>query len=271
MILAALAGIAAAAAIADLADGSARSRPRAPRHPTIGVLRLLALLGRRTGAPAAPRDAQDRLYAAGSTSTPADLMAVKAGGAVAAVLVMVPIAPGLPGRLGLYALVAAPILAFIAPDLILRRRSTRRGVRVECELPDVLDLLRVALCAGLSTTRALEEVGARHHGLLGHELHRCAREIALGRARHEAYQRLATRCHSAAVLPLVDALRQAERHGAPPSHTFAALALEARAEHARRAADRAARAAPQIQLVVALGLVPSVLLLVGAALIPALG
>jgi len=50
-----------------------------------------------------------------------------------------------------------------------------------------------------------------------------------------------------------------------------ALAAEARSREAARVAERAARAAPKIQLVVALLLVPSVLLLVAAALVPALG
>ena len=63
-------------------------------------------------------------------------------------------------------------------------------------------------------------------------------------------------------------------------HAFRARALlvhaqpqgcrAARARQAQRAAEAAARAAPQIQLVVALLLVPAVLLLVAAALIPAI-
>jgi len=58
---------------------------------------------------------------------------------------------------------------------------------------------------------------------------------------------------------------------APPADALAALADEARAERARQVRDRAARAAPKIQLVVALLLVPAVLLLVAAALGAALG
>jgi hypothetical protein len=50
----------------------------------------------------------------------------------------------------------------------------------------------------------------------------------------------------------------------------AALAADARARHARRLRERAARAAPKIQLVVALLLVPAVMLMVGAALATAL-
>jgi len=71
------------------------------------------------------------------------------------------------------------------------------------------------------------------------------------------------------VAALAAALRRAERHGAPLAGTLQAQAAEARAERARRIREHAAKAAPKIQLVVALLLVPSVLLLVAAALVGA--
>ena len=37
---------------------------------------------------------------------------------------------------------------------------------MEAELPDVLDLMRVAIAAGLAPRRALQEVGKRHPGML---------------------------------------------------------------------------------------------------------
>ena len=69
---------------------------------------------------------------------------------------------------------------------------------------------------------------------------------------------------------LVTALDRARRHGAPLAETLAAQARDARAALARRIREDAARAGPKIQLVVALLLVPSVLLLVAAALASAL-
>ena len=69
---------------------------------------------------------------------------------------------------------------------------------------------------------------------------------------------------------LAAAVRRAERHGAPLGPAVAALAAGARAERGRRVRDRAQRAAPKIQLVVALLLVPAVLLLVGAGLLAGL-
>ncbi len=69
---------------------------------------------------------------------------------------------------------------------------------------------------------------------------------------------------------LAAAVRRAERHGVPLGPAVAALAVGARAERGRRIRDRAQRAAPKIQLVVALLLVPAVLLLVGAGLLAGL-
>ena len=67
------------------------------------------------------------------------------------------------------------------------------------------------------------------------------------------------------------ALGRADRHGAPLGPALAALAADARADRSRTVREQASRAAPKIQLVVALLLVPAVMLLVGAAMAAALG
>ena len=66
------------------------------------------------------------------------------------------------------------------------------------------------------------------------------------------------------------ALARAARHGAPLSDTLTAQAREVRLARRRAVQEEAARAGPKMQLVVALLLVPSVMLLVAAALITAL-
>jgi tight adherence protein C len=105
---------------------------------------------------------------------------------------------------------------------------------------------------------------------LAAELRRAAAGIDLGVPRAMAYGELERRCPAAGIAALVAALHRADRHGAPLAGALAAEARAARARQAQRAAEAAARAAPQIQLVVALLLVPAVLLLVAAALIPAI-
>jgi tight adherence protein C len=78
------------------------------------------------------------------------------------------------------------------------------------------------------------------------------------------------RCPLPAAAAFTVALTRADRHGTPLAPALAALAADARGDRARRLDDRAAKAAPKIQLVVALLLVPAVLLLVAAALLGAL-
>ena len=197
-------------------------------------------------------------------------MAAKTGAALMAALACAGPAAVLPGRLGPAVWVLAPAGGFLAPDALLRHRAHLRARAMARELADVLDLLRVCVEAGQSPGRALAEVGARHRGLLGAELRRTARELALGRPRAEALAGLATRCPLTEVAAFAAAVGRADRHGAPLAPALAALAADARADRARTVREQAARAAPKIQLVVALLLVPAVMLLVAAALAAAL-
>ena len=275
ILLAGAAGACAAVALAGLADVLAARRRHRP-HTRRAVLPLVATLARTlTGGRlrAGTRDLQAALDAAGAPAslTPADVLALEAGAAIAAALAAVPLASFAPGRLGTLVLVAAPAVGFLAPTVALRRRARRRAARVELELPDVAELLRVAVDAGLPPVRALAEVGRRHPGVLAAELRAAAARVGLGVAQHEALATLAARAPVPGVIALSAALGRAARHGAPLGPVLHALAADARAERARRVRDAAARAAPKIQLVVALLLVPAVLLLVAAALAAALG
>lgn len=243
------------------------SRPRRPREPAL-LVGVLTRVGRRLGVAPAPEDLARRLAAAGAPATlrPADVMAVKTGAALVALLATVGPATTLPGRLGPVALIAAPLAAAAMPELWLRRRARARGRVMASEVADVLDLLRVCVEAGRPPSAALAEVGRRHRGLLGLELRRAAHALALGHSRRDVLDALAARCPVDEMLSLTAALRRADRHGAPLAPALAALAADARATRARAVREQAAKAAPKIQLVVALLLVPAVMLLVGAAL-----
>jgi tight adherence protein C len=261
VVLAIAAALAAAGGLTELL---ATRRPR-PRRPT--ALHLVAALGRRVG-PRPSGGLARRAAAAGIERPTSEIVALQAGLALLTTITALPLATSAPGRLGLALLLAAPVAGYLAPEYALRSRARTRARVMEVELPDVLDLLRVAIAAGLSPRRALHEVGRRHPGLLAHELKRAAGRADMGEPAAEALDALEARAPQAA--PLAAALRRAERQGAPLSDTLAAQALEARARRAARRSEQAAKAAPKIQLVVALLLVPAVLLLMAAALIPAL-
>lgn len=277
-VLALLAGLLAAAAIVDLAALAAAGGARraatgddsGPRSRARRLARLVAGLGRRAGLVLAPpADLAGRIAAAGLPARVGvyDVMAVKVAGALVTGLVGLLPAAAAPGRLGPVVALALPAGAFFAPDLWLRRRARQRGRAMADELPEVLDLLRVVVEAGLPLSRAMGEVGARRRGLLAGELGRAADRIALGLPRDAAMAEWRARCPIPAAGALAVAVGRADRHGAPLAPALTALAADARGDRARRLGDRAAKAAPKIQLLIALLLVPAVLLIVAAALV----
>lgn len=269
------AGMLAAAAILDLARGPARpARRGGARRSGRGrsAVPLLLALGRRLGVRRSAGDLDRRIAAAGAPLglTGPDVVALEAGGALVGGLAAFPLALAGTGRTGLLAVAAASAAGFYAPRLWLRRRARERALAMARELPDVLDLLRVTVDAGLPVGRALGEVGRRHGGSLARELSATATAIELGVPRAGALAALPQRAPLPAVTALVAAVERTERHGAPLAPALVALAGQARAERARAVAEQAARAAPKIQLAVALLLVPSVLALVAAAAVAAL-
>ncbi len=277
VLLAAAAGACLAAAIADvLADPPRRRRDPPAAAPRIGHLAgmtvLLARIARRAGVRAAPRDLETRIAAAGAPLGlgVGDVVALKGAAAAGALLLAFPLGGVLPGRLAVVALLAAPAAGFLIPELVLARRARARADRIAHELADVLDLLRVAVGAGLPVSRALGEVGRRMRGVLAGELAAAAARLELGAPRDAALGELAARCPAAGVATLTAAIARSDRHGSPLAPALEALAAEARAAQARRLRDAAARAAPKIQLVVALILVPAVMLLIGAVLVQGL-
>lgn len=275
-LLAALAGICAAASIVELAGtprSASRGRRVAPLGGHLGAMTvLLARIARRAGDRAAPADLHARIVAAGSPLGlgTSDVMALKGAGALIGLLAAAPLVTALPGRLGIALLACAPAAGFLAPDLVLARRARARATRMSHELADLLDLLRVAIQAGLPVGRALSEVGRRGSGPLATELRAAATRMELGATRGEALGELVARCPLDAVATLAAAVSRSDLHGAPLAPALESIAVEARAEQARNLRDEAARAAPKIQLVVALVLVPAVMLLVAAVLVQTL-
>jgi tight adherence protein C len=267
----ALAFIAAATAVAGIALVLA-DRPATPREGGIRGLRLLAALGNRFRPGRAPADLRGRIDAAGRPAGLGvrEVIAAKVAAAALGALAAVPLAAFAPGRLGVVIAPLAPAAGFLLPDLWLGRLAAERARRVRRDLPALLDILRVTIQAGGSLSWALGAVGERSEGPLAREWAAVAREVALGVPLAHALHRLGRRLPQPEIRAFVAALDRAARHGAPLSDTLEAHARAARFALARRIREEAARAGPKIQLVVALLLVPSVLLLVAAALASAL-
>jgi tight adherence protein C len=232
----------------------------------------LASAGRLLRSPGAPPHLRGRIEAAGRPGGLGvrDVMAAKVAAGLIGGAAGLSLGALAPGRLGLVLAPAAPAAGFLAPDLWLARLAAERARRVRRDLPALLDILRVTIEAGGSLAWALGAVGKRADGPLADEWRAVASEVSVGVPLSRALDGLAARLPQPEVRAFVAALHRAGRHGAPLSDTLAAQARAARFALARRIREDAARAGPKLQLVVALLLVPSVLLLVAAAMASAL-
>jgi tight adherence protein C len=278
-LLAALAALAALLALVELAPALAgRGRGLRASNAVRGRRAIRMLAARVASAARAvplfggagrPVPVAARLAAAGEGAPldPGRWLRFKLACAVSASCIGLPAAASAPGRLAALLLPGAALAGFTAPELWLARRSRHRIAEALEQLPDMLDLLRVTVAAGMAPARALGEVGSQFAGTLGTEWRAVATEVALGAPQDETVRTLANRLPAEEIAALVDALTRTRRHGVPLSAVLAALASRARHRLAQQLRERAARAGPKIQLVVALLLVPSVLLVVVAALI----
>ena len=186
-----------------------------------------------------------------------------AAGAVAALVA----APAAPGRLSWLVALALPAAGFVAPDALRARRERRRLRLLVGSLPDALDLLAVGAAAGRSPAAGFAEIARSGAGPLAEELGATVAELECGRPSGDALAGLRARVPGGEVATLCASIERSRRFGSPLADQLRRQSTALRREQRRAVEERAARAAPKIQLVVALVLVPSVLLMISAGLI----
>ncbi len=190
-------------------------------------------------------------------------LACAAVGGLAALLA----APAAPGRLGLLVAAGLPAAGFLAPDALRERRARLRRRRLLASLPDALELLAVGAAAGRGPAAGFAELARAGEGPLVEELRVAVAELSCGRPLGEALAGLRERVPGAEMATLCATIERSRRYGSPLAEQLHRQARALRRDQRRAVEERAARAAPKIQLVVALVLVPSVLLMIAAALI----
>ncbi len=233
-VLAAIAALFACAAVREAATGGARA---------LGIL---------PGLPGIP----------GRAHVVAKLAGAALGG-LAAVLA----APAAPGRLSLLVAIGLPAAGFAMPDALLEREARRRHRRLVAALPDALDLLAVSVTSGRSPAAGFDEIARSGAGPLAAELRMTVAELSCGRSLAETLHSLRGRVPGSEIASLCAAIERSRRFGSPLADQLRRQATALRRDQRRAVEERAARAAPKIQLVVALVLVPSVLLMIAAGLI----
>ena len=171
------------------------------------------------------------------------------------------------------ALAVAPVLAplvligaWARPRLTVRRERRRQLERFEADLPETVDLLRLAVGAGCNVTLAVTAAGRRGTGPLAAEIRRVAAEVSRGRRLADALDELPARTGES-VRPLSSALAACERYGAPLAATLDRMADHVRRLRRRRAEEAARRVPVMLLFPLVLCILPAFAMLTVAPLI----
>ena len=176
-------------------------------------------------------------------------------------------APAAPGRIGIAVALGLPAAGFFFPDALLEREARRRRRRLVAALPDALDLLAVSVASGRGPADGLAQLARAGEGPLAEEMRIAGAELSCGSSLSTALAALRARVPGSELATLVASIERSRRFGSPLADQLRRQASALRRDSRRAVEDRAARAAPKIQLVVALVLVPSVMLMIAAGLI----
>ena len=253
----------AAVALAVAAGRDFLARPQGPdRPPGKGLREAVPPAAKNLGLP-------ERLRRAGKADrfTPRSILLVKVLTGGTGLMTGLIFAPLLPGRFGPVMLFAAAAFGFFLPDLMLERTAKRRHRRMVAALPDALDLLSVSVSTGRSLSAGLQELARSGRGPLAAELGLAGEDMAWGSSQKLALDQLRQRVRGKEIAALCSSLERSRKLGSPLAEQLRRQSAGLRQDQRRLIEEEAARAAPKIQLVIALILVPSVLLLIVAALV----
>jgi tight adherence protein C len=219
-------------------------RPFSERFLRPAIERLGNLLSRSTPAKAR-QDLDNRLELAGRPGnlTPADFGAIRI--VAAAILAAVGLLLGLLMGSTIYAVVGlavGAILGYYAPVMWLKQKVDARRAAIQKGLPDAMDLLVIAVDAGLGFDAALARVTDKYKNALSDLFAKVLREVSLGRPRLEAMDEMGRSSGVDDLHNFIQAIIQSEQFGTGIGKILRIQADDMRRRRRQRAQEKAAQA-----------------------------
>ncbi|MGH7762060.1 MAG: type II secretion system F family protein [Candidatus Dormibacteraceae bacterium] len=225
-------------------------RPFNERFLRPSIERLGSLLSRSTPQKSR-QNLMNRLDLAGRPGnlTPEDFAAVRI--VAAAVMAAVGLGVGLLLANVVYlviSLVVGAILGFYLPVVWLKQKVDARRNDIQRGLPDAMDLLVIAVDAGLGFDAALARVTDKYKNALSDEFAKVLREVSLGRPRLEAMDEMGRSSGVEDLHNFIQAIIQSEQFGTGIGKILRIQADEMRRKRRQRAQEKAAQATLKMML-----------------------
>jgi tight adherence protein C len=219
-------------------------RPFTERFLRPAIERLGNLMSRSTPQKAR-QDLDNRLELAGRPGnlTPADFGAIRI--VAAAIVAAIGLLLGLLMGSTLYAVVGlavGAILGYYAPVMWLKQKVDARRAAIQKGLPDAMDLLVIAVDAGLGFDAALARVTDKYKNALSDLFAKVLREVSLGRPRLEAMDEMGRSSGVDDLHNFIQAIIQSEQFGTGIGKILRIQADDMRRRRRQRAQEKAAQA-----------------------------
>jgi tight adherence protein C len=163
-------------------------------------------------------------------------------------------------------LIAATGLATGMPAILVSSEATRRQKLISRRLPGAIDLLALAMSAGLDFPGAIRQVvekASDPFDPLIEELGWIQHKLGLGRTRRQALAEFAVRVPIHTVIEFVGAISQAEERGHPVARVLQVQASQSRQDRSVRAEEAAAKAGVALAFPLILMFISILILIMG--------
>jgi tight adherence protein C len=225
-------------------------RPFSERFLRPAIERLGNVMSRSTPQKAR-QDLDNRLELAGRPGnlTPADFGAIR----LVAAAVMAAVGLGIGFLLGtpvylVISLAIGAVLGYYLPVLWLKQKVDARRAAIQKGLPDAMDLLVIAVDAGLGFDAALARVTDKYKNALSDMFAKVLREVSLGRPRLEAMDEMGRSSGVDDLHNFIQAIIQSEQFGTGIGKILRIQADEMRRKRRQRAQEKAAQATLKMML-----------------------
>ena len=161
-----------------------------------------------------------------------------------------------------HSLILLPMMGLMLPPARLKRRIRKRTDTIFKDLPDIIDMLAVAVEAGCGFDAALSIVCQHFESPMADELRLALQGMELGMPRREVLQELKNRTDLDVVRTFVLALIQADALGIPVGRVLSSQATEIRSRRRAWAREKAAKLPVKIMFPLVLFIFPPIMAIV---------
>ncbi len=167
-------------------------------------------------------------------------------------------------KMKLMGLLVGVIIGILAPRMYLQKKIAQRQHDIQKSLPDVLDLLTVAVEAGLGFDAACDKVVEKMSGPIPAEFSLTLKQMRMGEARRDAFKSMADRVEHPDFNAFVSAIIQADQLGVSIGQVLRIQSEQLREKRRQRAEEESAKAPVKMMIPLIFFIFPNVMLVIGA-------